>query len=159
MKLVIYSHNSGDRVIPQEIQEPLLSRLRGADFHTPPGGASELRLSLLAILRSLGWTGRVRVAAQANISITAVNGSVGLALQLGNMARFYADLIKLQYFGELGRIVGGVYLIPTQRAATIMGQNMANYERLSRELRYYRNIISLPLLVVGLEEGVDECPI
>lgn len=153
MRIVTYSHNSGERVIPPEIHERLLSALGGADLRTQPGGAKELRASMLRILRSLGWTDRVRVAAQANISITAVNGSVGLALQLGNMARFYADLVKLQYFNELGRIVGAVYLIPSKWAATNMGQNMANFERLTRELGYYRNIITIPLLVIGFEEG------
>ena len=71
-------------------------------------------------------------------------------MQTGNISRMYADLIKLQYLYQKDKINSAFYLLPSKESAKIIGDNVANIERLSNELLLYRYIISLPILVIGL---------
>jgi ABC-type siderophore export system fused ATPase/permease subunit len=80
-----------------------------------------------------------------------MHGQIGLCLQTGNMARFYADLLKLQLLFSKGRIRQAVYILPTRRSARVIGENMAQFERLVDELEIFAEVISVPMLVIGFE--------
>lgn len=153
MNVITYSHNHGEKVVPSTIKNPLIKALIALDFHITPLSAPKLRKTLLGIIKELGWTNRVPVAAGLNITITAVNDDTGLCLQLGNMARFYADLLKLQSLHITRRITNGIYIIPTKSAAHTLGHGIAEYERMVQELEYYQTIVTIPLFVIGMEEG------
>lgn len=78
--------------------------------------------------------------------------SVGLCLQTGNVGRFYADMLKLQTLYLNGKIESGIVILPTNHAAKLMGDNLANFERFIRELNLYKKIITIPIHVIGIEE-------
>ena len=82
-----------------------------------------------------------------------MKGKIALCLQTGNMARFYADLLKLQAQFLDGKITSAIYILPTKRAAKKMGENMANFERMVSELKnLFSKVITVPLLVYGFEQ-------
>jgi hypothetical protein len=151
MNLLTYSHNSGDKAVPKLVAQPLQAALVSIKFRFRAKSATSLRRTILEHLRELGWIDRVPVTPHTKITITAVRKETGLCLQLGNMARFYADLLKLQLFFHEGRITSAIYVVPTQNAAHLLGDNIAHFSRLTQELGYFGAIITLPILVIGIE--------
>ncbi len=80
-----------------------------------------------------------------------MHSNVALCLQTGNMSRFYADLLKLEYLFKDRKAIAAVYIIPTKRRAREMGSNLAHFERFVEELDLFKDIITVPTLVIGLE--------
>ena len=76
---------------------------------------------------------------------------VGLCLQTGNMARMYADLMKLQTLYLNDAIQGAVFVLPSQPVALAIGDNIAQAARLERELEIFRKAYYVPTLIVALE--------
>ena len=115
------------------------------------GCSSHLRKIILEELNQKGWSSLVKLSYRYQISITTINGNLGLCLQTGNMGRFYADLLKLQYLYKKGNINSAIYVLPTKRIATIMGSNVANFERFVKELTLFSDIVTIPIFVIGLD--------
>jgi len=78
---------------------------------------------------------------------------VQVEVQFGNMARWYGDIFKFQLSYSLGIIEVGISCVPTKKFARTIDENVAYYERVCRELPYAKMSITLPILVIGLEEG------
>lgn len=152
MKLFKHNHHLGEQAIPNDLLEPLLESLEFIQFEIEKGCASNLRETVKRQIQLQGWSGETRVDKSNNITITSMKDDVGLCLQTGNVGRFYADMLKLQTLYLNGKIESGIIIIPTNNAAKLMGNNLANYERFIRELDLYKKIITIPILVIGLEE-------
>jgi hypothetical protein len=67
------------------------------------------------------------------------------------MSRFYADLLKLQYLFQKGVISKAIYLLPSKHNAKIIGGNVAHYERMTKELQLFNDIITLPIYIIGID--------
>jgi len=76
---------------------------------------------------------------------------IQIEVQFGNMARWYTDVFKFQVSYSLGLIDVGVLVVPTQKFAKTIDENVAYFERVTRELAYAKMSISLPILVIGIE--------
>lgn len=154
MQLVEFSHKSGDSVIGSNLIGRIRRSLQATNFIPCPRSAPQLRKVILENLIIDGWSGQVQISTRRRLTITAMQKNVGLCLQTGNMARFYADILKLQSLFLEESIYGAIYLLPTKSAARAMGQNLANYERLIAELseEFYR-VITIPMHVIGFESG------
>ena len=96
MNLTIYSHNKPDTTIEKTVIERLENKLEKIDFIFFNRCAGDLRSKILDELITLGWSNKVRISSGRAITVTAKNGKIALCLQTGNMARFYADILKLQ---------------------------------------------------------------
>ena len=72
-----------------------------------------------------------------------------MCFQTDNVGRIYADLLKLQTLYTKGNIIAGIILVPQIKTAKELGSNMANYERLIRELPIFSQVITMPLVVIG----------
>jgi hypothetical protein len=68
-------------------------------------------------------------------------------MQTGNMSRMYADLLKLQHMFLSNTIKVGAMIVPSHAAAKNLGDNIANADRLMRELDIFRKVIHMPLVV------------
>jgi len=115
-------------------------------------GTRSVRKAIMDQLTTLGWSDPVRLRSSNGITITAMNQRIGLCLQTGNMARFYADLMKLQLVFIDHGADAAIYVVPTKEAAVKLGSNMVNYERVVREAKLFQKIITLPLVVLGFED-------
>lgn len=80
-----------------------------------------------------------------------MRAEIGLCLQTGNMARMYADLMKLQTLYLNNAIQGAVFVVPSQPVALAIGDNIAQATRLERELEIFRKAFYVPTLIVALE--------
>lgn len=151
MRLVISSHHFGDQAIPSEIVEPIILALKDTLFEVRKGSATKLRKIVLELLFNLGWSDKTRIDSSNDITITSMKGDIGLCLQTGNVSRFYADILKLQSLYIKDKASSAIYILPTKNASLKMGSNIVNFERLVEELNLYKHIITIPILIIGIE--------
>lgn len=151
MKPQVHSHRSAAEVVPRQVQDEVFAAIPGKPAVLR---ATACRDAFLRHLRSgCGWSDEVTVSTDAKITITACKGGIGLCLQTGNMARFYADLMKLSLLHTQGRITAGVFVVPVHALAKVWGSNIANYERLYNELGVFYPILNVPILAVGITKS------
>ncbi|MFA4133862.1 MULTISPECIES: BglII/BstYI family type II restriction endonuclease [unclassified Brevibacillus] len=151
MKLILHSHNFGCEAIPEEILSPLMRRLSEIQFDFKEKTAPELRKKVLECLIELGWSDQVKVDKESNITITSMKNNVGLCLQLANMARFYADILKLEVLHQKDKAISAIYILPCKEAASKLGSNIVQFDRFTEELKIFKHIITIPIAVIGLE--------
>ena len=74
-------------------------------------------------------------------------------VQFGNMARWYSDIFKFQTAYSQGMIDMGLCIVPMYSIAKRMDSNVTNFERCVRELPSAKLSITLPILLIGLEDS------
>jgi hypothetical protein len=152
MQVLEYSHRSGKSTIGVRHCRQLRDAVEGVSFTVHRNCAREVRSAVLEELYNLGWSDQVQLDASRKITITAMLGRIGLCLQTGNVSRFPYDLLKLQALFLDDRINSAFYILPTKACATIMGSNIANFERLTAELQnIFSKVITMPIVVLGFE--------
>lgn len=75
---------------------------------------------------------------------------VQVEVQFGNMARWYTDVFKMQVSYSQDLIDVGILIIPMQKFANTIDENVVYFERIERELPYAKMSITLPILVIGI---------
>lgn len=151
MKHTLRSHCAGDKEIPMYLQKEIASAIVGMTVKPARGAATKLRVAFLASLKSSGWSSEVDVSKDSGMTITSMKDEVGLCLQTGNMARMYADLIKLQTLYMDKAIKAAAIVVPSQPVAQLLGSNVAQATRLERELEIFKKAYHVPTLVFALE--------
>lgn len=154
MRAIIVTHRCGDRVVSPAMLTDVVDAVDSCPFDPALGKSSQVRRAILDKLSRYGWSEELDVDPQSGITITSFKDGIGLCLQTGNMSRMYADLLKLQTVYQKGAIDAAIMIIPTAEAARELGSNIANQERLSRELAIFDRVITLPMVVVGFQRGV-----
>jgi hypothetical protein len=96
-----------------------------------------------------GWADKIRVG-NSRLTISFMKSKVGVCFQLGNVARTYADILKLSQLGKKNIIDIGIIVVPNKLESKTLGANYASYDRLANELRQFSDIINVPILVIGL---------
>ena len=64
--------------------------------------------------------------------------------------RTYNKNLRRHHLKHIG-IAAGIILVPQLKTAKELGYNMANYERLIRELPIFSQVITMPIVVIGFE--------
>lgn len=96
-----------------------------------------------------GWADNVPLAS-SNLTVNFIKNKTCVCFQLGNVARTYADILKLMQLHHIGKIEMGVIFVPSPAASKTLGKNYARYDRLARELDMWKGIINVPILAIGL---------
>lgn len=151
MNFLIHGHRHGEKVISPDILLDVCSALKKTSVPIMRGRSSEIKTKVLEVLRQRGWSEEVSLSPHSGITVTSQKGDVGLCFQTGNMGRMYADLLKLQTLYTGGSIRTGILLVPTRMCAKGLGDNVANYERLTKELAIFERVITVPLAIIGME--------
>lgn len=155
MRTQIYEHRSGLKVVPNDI----IADVEKIVWEINPTLSKKTVASLKGLVRERlekeGWTGEYRLDTTSKITISSYLKGIGLCFQTGNVGRIYADLLKLQTLYTKGNIAAGIILIPQIKTAKELGSNMANYERLIRELPIFSQVITMPIVVIGFD-GTEE---
>jgi len=152
MKYVVHAHNDAGDTFPTSLRAEIESAIGDVSVYLKRGAAAQIRAALLSALHADGWSDELLLSPGSNITITSAKSGVGLCLQTGNMARMYADLLKLQALYLNGAITCGALVLPSTPVATKLGSNIANASRLERELDIFKKVFNLPTLVFSLEE-------
>lgn len=151
MKTQIYDHRSGLKVVPANIVSDVEKTVCGINPALSKNATVGIKESIRERLIKEGWTGEYRLDATSRITISSYLKGIGLCFQTGNVGRIYADLLKLQTLYTKGNILAGIILVPQVKTAKALGSNMANYERLIRELPIFSQVITMPLVVIGFD--------
>lgn len=151
MKYSLHSHCGGDKVLSAALQKEITNAIAAIAIKPAVGAASKMRDVFLANLKGSGWSSEVSVSRDSDMTITSLKDGVGLCLQTGNMARIYADLIKLQAMYLDNSIKSAVIILPSHPLAKQLGSNIAQAKRLQRELDIFKKAYHVPTLVFSLE--------
>ena len=151
MQTVSYRHQNPKKPLLEKA-ERLTVEFNSLKFHFSRYSSQELRAAIDNVLGLQGWTERVPIDSSSRLTITAMNGKTGLCVQTGNVARYYADLLKLEYMFDSGKIDGGVLIVLVRENARKVGNNVAYFERIHSELELFSCTISIPLILIGLDK-------
>jgi len=151
MKYVAFSHCAGEKVLPAGLHKEIAAAITAIAIKPTRGAAKKVRSLFLESLLSSGWSREVAVAEGSDMTITSMKNDVGLCLQTGNMARMYADLMKLQTLYLDNSIKVAAIIVPSNPIAKLLGSNIAEAKRLERELKIFKKAYHVPTVVFGLE--------
>jgi len=98
-----------------------------------------------------GWAHDVKIDQGLGLRVTAMKDDLAFQLQTGNMSRAPYDLLKLEYQYHSQKIQAAAIALPTKEAAKMIGENIANAERISNELKFFDRVITVPILLVAFE--------
>lgn len=156
MKTIEYNYRSGKEIILPEIAQGVISVINGLDYSLSKYEIKNFKDDLSDRLKSQGWSDKASLSVKSNITITAILKNIGLCTQTGNMARMYADLMKLQALYMDEKIKAAIFVVPTKACANSFGGNVANYDRLLNELvNIFSKVITVPILIIGFD-NVEE---
>jgi hypothetical protein len=151
VKFTTYSHCGGLEMVSEAQRSEIETALTQCTLRPALRVATKIRTALLVSLVKAGWSGEVTVAAGSGITISSSKNNIGLCLQTGNMSRVYADLIKLQKLFLDDAIKAGVIVVPTGVAAKALGSNIANANRIKKELEIFRKVLHMPIILFAFE--------
>lgn len=115
------------------------------------GCTSAIRSHLKDELTKAGWAYSVRIDPEYDLTVTGRYQDMAFQIQTGNIARAIYDLMKLQFLYHEKKIQTAAIAVPTKEAASLIGSNVANDERLSGEMRLFDRIITVPLMLIAFK--------
>lgn len=151
MKHTLHSHCGGEHVFPLALQKEIETAIAAIAVKPEVGAAAKMRDVFLLSLKASGWSSEVSVSRDSDMTITSLKSGVGLCLQTGNIARIYADLMKLQAMYLDNSIRSAAIILPSHPLAKQLGSNIAQAKRLERELEIFKKAYHVPTLVFALE--------
>ena len=152
MKFDISDHNNGLSIITADIYYSVTNAIKNTKCELKKHSAPMLKKKLIQKSIEEGWSGQLRIDKKTRITITSIKDEVGLCIQLGNVSRMYADLLKLQVLYNKSVIKAAIIVVALNASAKKMNGNMASFERLEREYALYDSIITVPCIVIGIGE-------
>ena len=151
MRTVKYSHAGGDAIVPPAFVDELLSIIKECDMRLGKYQIAVFKKHFLAEIHKKGWSDQYSLNRSSKITITSVKGKTGLCIQTGNMSRMYADLLKLQASYSQKIIDSGILILPVGACAKLVGDNIASYDRMIREMPIFDRVITMPLVIIGFD--------
>jgi len=111
----------------------------------------DIRRHVASEFEKEGWALDVKLDQELGLTVFAMRDDLAFQLQTGNMSRAPYDLLKLQYLYTSERIQCAALAVPTRDGAAEIGDNIANADRLSNELKLFSRVISVPIMLIAFE--------
>ena len=148
-----YSHRNGNvEWEKRELDEWLTDAFNAPAIKLEAHATAAIRGHIRSELTKEGWSEELYIARDlAGATIFSQKGDLAIQLQTGNISRVFYDLLKLQYLFNRNKIEAAALAVPTRSGASLLGSNIANFERLCSELELYDRIITVPILVIAFE--------
>ena len=135
-----------------EVQD-ILTRLRPS-----PGGRQKHPVSQQVMnawlddqFRARDWEYHPRIIEGTRLEGDYRKHRIQVEVQFGNMARWTYDVLKFQISYSKDLIDIGILTVSMQEFAGSIGDNIAYFERVCRELPHAKLSITLPIMVIGIE--------
>lgn len=172
MKLHVHSYRYAEEILqhPNNVAawNEIRSILSTAPVFVYPGKSKNKRLKVVQQLMNTYFDRRFAVdfdwqyhplataiqnsGLAADFRKTFGNITIQAEIQFGNMARWYSDIFKLQAAYANSMIQCGLLVVPMASMAVVTDSNVTQYERAARELPAANLSITLPILLIGLEQ-------
>ena len=145
-----YSHRNGDLLLNnKDAQKELYAAIESCRLKFQRGAPAGIKEHILNELTSSQWVDKVKVG-NSRLTINFLKDKIGVCFQIGNVARTYADILKLNHLGNTEIIDVGVIVVPHDLESRSLGTNYASFERLKNEIQLFKNEINTPLVVIGI---------
>ena len=144
-------HSAGAKWEERDLKVWLTNIFEASGVRIAPRCTPAIREHVQAEFLNDGWALNVNLDQSHGLKIFAEKDGLAFQLQTGNMSRAPYDLLKMQFLFQSQRIEAAALALPTNRAARTIGDNIANAERLIKELKLFDRVISVPILVVAFE--------
>ena len=153
MKLAgTYDHHNGVAEWERrELYEWLTDVFEAPAVKIQSKGTPAIREHVKQEFMNAGWAIDVMLDQHHQLAVTAMKDDLAFQLQTGNMSRAPYDLLKLEYLFQSKKIQAAALALPTLAAAKIIGDNIANADRVCRELKLFDRVIHVPISVVAFE--------
>jgi hypothetical protein len=175
MKLHVFSYRYAQEILqhPNNVTawKEIEDILSAAPIFIYPGKSKNPRLQIVQQLMNTyfdrrfavdcGWeyhplaTGITESALSADFRKKFEKITIQAEIQFGNMARWYSDIFKFQTAYSQSLIQCGLCVVPMGGMGRAIDSNVAHYERAVRELPSANLSITLPILLIGLEQDVN----
>lgn len=131
--------------------DSILNGISDLNFNPKKDAIPNLKKELIEICSDNGFVIDFFIG-EGNLKINGLLHKTGLAIQLGNASRFYADMLKMQFLKNNKIIEKMLYFCLTKNSINrSYSSNLISYERFIREKDLFGDIIKLPVLLIGLE--------
>ncbi|MGB3795662.1 MAG: BglII/BstYI family type II restriction endonuclease [Alteraurantiacibacter sp.] len=144
-------HNGGTEWGKRELFEWITDIFEAPAIDVGPGSTTKIRQHVMLEFQNEGWAQDVKIDQGLNLTISAMKDDLAFQLQTGNISRAPYDLLKLQHLYSTERIEAAVLALPTKVAAARIGSNVANAERVCKEMSIFNRVITLPILLIAFE--------
>lgn len=144
-------HQAGEEWAKRDLKEWLTDVFEAPAVKIQPKCTTAIREHVETEFLSEGWAMNVRIDQDLMLKVFAMKDDLAFQLQTGNMSRAPYDLLKMQYLYQSKKIEAAAIAVPTLEAARAMGDNIANAERVHRELKLFNRVITVPILLVAFE--------
>ena len=144
-------HSAGAEWERRELKEWLTDVFEAPAISIGPRCTPDIRKHIESEFLKQGWALNVNLDHSHGLTVFAMQGDLAFQIQTGNMSRAPYDLLKLQFLFQSQRIETAALALPTKAAANVIGDNIANAERVIKELQLFDRVITVPILVVAFE--------
>lgn len=153
MKLAfVDNHHNGDKIwADNDLWEWVTDVFEAPAINIKPKCTSIIRQHVADEFQNEGWALDVKIDQELGLTVFAMKDELAFQLQTGNISRAPYDLLKLQYLYQSGKIEGAALALPTKECANKIGDNIANFERVVKELRVFDRVITVPILLIAFE--------
>lgn len=129
----------------------VISTIQQINYNPKINNISILKKDLIEIFSDAGFIQDINLG-NSRLSINGLNQKTGLAIQTGNVARYYADLLKLEWLHTENKIENAIYVcLSKESAKDSYLSNIINIERALREIDFFDKIIRVPILFLILD--------
>jgi len=142
-------NNAFDLILKKDIWIEIESILNEPNLKFKKNSSRKIKTEINRKFNEKGYSDRIRIL-NTRLTISFIKSKVGICFQIGNVARTYADILKLSYLINNRLIDVGVIIVPMSEESKLLGTNYAKYERLFDELKLFKDVIKLPILLIGL---------
>ena len=147
-----FSHRHGLEVVRDAgLYDEIIAFLQAPKIAVASKSSKIVKQHMDRALQRAGWALSPQVAPGFELDVNGMKNRICLTTQAGNIARAFYDLLKFQalYLGD--RIDAAVLVLPTKHAARALGSNIAQFDRVTNELKLFKHVVTVPLLVVSFE--------
>lgn len=144
-------HNGGAEWTKRDLFEWVTDIFEVPAIKLGPGCTTLVRQHVINEFRAEGWGQDVKIDQTLNLTVSAMKDDLAFQLQTGNISRAPYDLLKLQHLFQTSRIEAAALALPTRDAAAKIGSNVANAERVCKEMAAFDRVITVPILLIGFE--------
>jgi hypothetical protein len=142
-------HNAVAQWAKRDLQDWLADIFEAPAIKVRDGYTAEIREHVRGEFERDGWAMNVKIDQSLGLSVFAMKDDLAFHLQTGNISRAAYDLLKLQYLYHSERIEASALALPTKEKAQDLGSNIANAERVTRELQLFNRVITVPIVVIA----------
>lgn len=147
-----YSHNNGEfEWTRRDLFEWLTDVFEAPSIKIEKGCTTKVREHIRSQFDLQGWSGEVKIDSSTELTVFSIKDDLAFQIQTGNISRAPYDLLKIQYLYTAKKIEAAALAVPSSLAATRIGSNIANFNRIMTELRLFNRVISVPLLLISFE--------